>query len=595
MSRIVLAFAACLAVLLSGTPRKLQGPEGWRVDLGAAHAQGNRDRADDRGDGDGNNGHRGEGNNGNGNGNIGHNGNRGEGNNGNGNGNNGNGGEGNNGNGNGNTGNNGNGGQGNNGSNGNNGNNGNNGSNGNGGQGNNGNTGNNGNGNNGSGGGNGSTGNDGGGASAGIGGRRILESPSSAVDSSLGNEEGWQRAGGVGRGGSGSDRPNPFAALLAATGPLGWNAPQPANASGAERVFLAAGTDAPEFRDNEVSALGLTPEALERLEGLGFSVISERRIAILVNQVLARLRTPPGIGAEDGLALAQAEAPGVSFDLSHLYRLSQGVQPVPVAYGSELVGFFGASSCPVETRIGLIDTAIARHPALAGASIRSDSFVDQDAETSVIHGTAIASILVGDVPGVLPLVPGARLFAANVFAYEGDSLRSDVTAIIAALDWMDSQRVKVVNMSLMGPPNTLLERGVMAAAQRGQILLAAAGNFGPGAPPAYPAAYGPVIAVAAVDARSRPYPHNNRGRYVEISAPGVDIWGADARGGETFWTGTSFAVPFAVGAVARDVATGRVRNINDAREALAGSAQDLGAPGRDPIFGYGLLRAGDCS
>ena len=68
MSRIVLAFAACLAVLLSGTPRKLQGPEGWRVDLGAAHAQGNRDRADDRGDGDGNNGHRGEGNNGNGNG-----------------------------------------------------------------------------------------------------------------------------------------------------------------------------------------------------------------------------------------------------------------------------------------------------------------------------------------------------------------------------------------------------------------------------------------------------------------------------------------------------------------------------------------------
>ncbi|HMR52411.1 MAG TPA: S8 family serine peptidase [Amaricoccus sp.] len=570
MSRIVLAFAACLAVLSFGAPRNPEGPDGWRVDLAAAHARGADDHDDDhdhdhdddhdhdhdrdddhdhggRGEGDGDNGHGGKGD---GSGNTGGDGHGGGGDGGDGNDGNGGKGEGNDGNGNGNAGNDGDGGD--------------------------------------------ATG---GGIGGGIGGRRVIEAPgaSSAGDSSLGNEEGWQRAGGVGRRAPGPDLPNPFAALLAATGPLGWDAPQPANAAGAERVFLAAGTDAPAFRDNEVSALGLTPEALERLEGLGFSVISERRIGILVDQVLARLRTPPGIGAEDGLALAQAEAPGVSFDLSHLYRLSQGVQPVPVAYGSELVGFFGASSCPVETRIGLIDTAIARHPALAGASIRSDSFVDRDAETSVIHGTAIASILVGDVPGVLPLVPGAGLFAANVFAYEGDSLRSDVTAIIAALDWMDSQRVKVVNMSLMGPPNALLERGVMAAAQRGQILLAAAGNFGPGAPPAYPAAYGPVIAVAAVDARSRPYPHNNRGRYVEISAPGVDIWGADARGGETFWTGTSFAVPFAVGAVARDVATGRVRNINDAREALAGSAQDLGAPGRDPIFGYGLLRAGDCS
>ncbi len=119
--------------------------------------------------------------------------------------------------------------------------------------------------------------------------------------------------------------------------------------------------------------------------------------------------------------------------------------------------------------------------------------------------------------------------------------------------------------------------------------------IGPGAPAAYPGAYPGVIAVAAVDARSRPYPRNNRGSYIAISAPGVDIWGADARGGEAFWTGTSFAVPFAVAAVARDVALGRVRDVNDAQAALARSARDLGAPGRDPIFGYGLLHMGGCS
>jgi subtilisin family serine protease len=202
---------------------------------------------------------------------------------------------------------------------------------------------------------------------------------------------------------------------------------------------------------------------------------------------------------------------------------------------------------------------------------------------------------VGRLPGALPLAPGAELYSADVFALEGEALRGDVTAIIAALDWMEERGVKVVNLSLMGPPNEILELGVKGAAQHGQILLAAAGNAGPGAPAAYPGAYPGVIAVAAVDARTRPYPRNNRGSYIAISAPGVDIWGADARGGEAFWTGTSFAVPFAVAAVARDVATGRVRDVNDAQEMLARSAQDLGAPGRDPIFGYGLLHMNGCS
>jgi subtilisin family serine protease len=320
----------------------------------------------------------------------------------------------------------------------------------------------------------------------------------------------------------------------------------------------------------------------------------------LGNQTVARLRTPPDMHTVPALELARQRVPQLTMDLTHLYRPAQATaqratQPVPVAYPAELVGFYGGANCPVATRIGLIDTDLAAHPALSDAPIRRRGFVANDARTSTVHGTAIASMLVGQLPGVLPLAPGAALYAGNVFAYEGEALRSDVTAILAALDWMAEQEVAVVNLSLMGPPNELLERGVLAAAQRGQILLAAAGNSGPGAPAAYPAAYPPVIAVAAVDARIRPYPRNNRGNYIAISAPGVDIWGADARGGEAFWTGTSFAVPFAVAAVAREVALGRVRDANDAQAALARSAQDLGAPGRDPIFGFGLLHMGGCS
>ena len=108
-------------------------------------------------------------------------------------------------------------------------------------------------------------------------------------------------------------------------------------------------------------------------------------------------------------------------------------------------------------------------------------------------------------------------------------------------------------------------------------------------------AYAAVLAVAAVDARGRPYGRNNRGAYITVTAPGVDIWGADARGGEAFWTGTSFAAPFVTATMARDVAQGRARNVNDARARIAASARDLGAPGRDPIFGHGLLQVGGCS
>jgi subtilisin family serine protease len=242
----------------------------------------------------------------------------------------------------------------------------------------------------------------------------------------------------------------------------------------------------------------------------------------------------------------------------------------------------------------LIDSGVGRHDTLGGADVTRRTFVAKDAATNVAHGTAIASTLVGDLPGSGPLLPGASLYAANVFAQDAGGLRADATAIIAALDWMAQERVPVVNLSLMGPPNELLEKAVRAAAQRGLILVAAAGNDGPQAEPAYPAAYPEVIAVAALDARGRPYGRNTRGSYIYVAAPGVDIWGADARGGEAFWTGTSFAAPFVTAAIARDVSLGRARDINDGRSLIATTARDLGAPGRDPIYGHGLLQGGSC-
>jgi subtilisin family serine protease len=119
------------------------------------------------------------------------------------------------------------------------------------------------------------------------------------------------------------------------------------------------------------------------------------------------------------------------------------------------------------------------------------------------------------------------------------------------------------------------------------MLLAAAGNGGPVAEPMYPAAYDTVVAVTAVDVGGQVFRLANRGAYLDLSAPGVGMLHARAGGGYTASSGTSFAVPFAATAAAR------LRHLQpgqDVRQLLIRSAEDLGPPGRDEIYGYGLLR-----
>ncbi len=82
----------------------------------------------------------------------------------------------------------------------------------------------------------------------------------------------------------------------------------------------------------------------------------------------------------------------------------------------------------------------------------------------------------------------------------------------------------MINMSFSGPANRVLERLIAHAAESGIGLVAAAGNGGPGAAPAYPAAWPQVIAVTAVDAREHIYRQANQGPYVALAAPGVNIW-----------------------------------------------------------------------
>jgi hypothetical protein len=341
-------------------------------------------------------------------------------------------------------------------------------------------------------------------------------------------------------------------------------------------------------RQAEISGAGLTSADLVALQGRGFQVIRAQQLTTFGGTQAVRLRTPANLQPAQALLIARQVAPGAVFDFSHLFRPGQG-SPI---YARDMVRISGVPGCGRNVRIGLVDTAVARHSALGNARITRRSF--SAGRDDARHGTAVASLLVGRDPSGTVALDGAQLFAASVFSVEGSALNADAVDIVAALDWLAAQQAQVVNVSITGPANALLASAVAEAARRGMIIVAAGGNGEVGGAPRYPAAYPEVIAVSAVDQRGRPYAFNTRGNFIDVAAPGVDVWAANAAGGGGLWSGTSFAAPFATVAIAKGVRRGEVRNVNDARRMLASTARDLGPRGKDPVFGYGLVQSGGC-
>ncbi len=163
------------------------------------------------------------------------------------------------------------------------------------------------------------------------------------------------------------------------------------------------------------------------------------------------------------------------------------------------------------------------------------------------------------------------------------------TICVRAIDVLVARQVSVINMSLSGPENGVLAKAIQRVDHKGIDMIAAAGNGGPGAKAAFPAAYDQVIAVTAVDRQKKPYRRANRGDYIDLAAPGVGVWAAASIEGTRPKTGTSFAAPFVTAAAA--LAKSRGVAIDDIAGVLTKDAEDLGEPGKDPIFGWGLLNA----
>ncbi len=326
-----------------------------------------------------------------------------------------------------------------------------------------------------------------------------------------------------------------------------------------------------------------------RTRDSGLRILRRKRLSSL-GWVVSVFRIPPETSVAEAIERLRRQLPPKQRSLveaNHRYRL-QGKSPDPRRYGPRLLGWQTTPDCGKGMRLGLVDTAIDRdHPDLASADIHTRRIVT----TGVLpappdHGTAIAAQLLADpaTGGVAGLLPGARLYAAEAFRWRDDVAETTSEWLIAALDWLAGEQVVVVNLSFAGPRNLLVERVIERLHRLGIQVAAAAGNEGPGAPPRYPAAQPEVVAVTAVDADGRPWRRAATGPHIDFAAPGVDLWSARPGGAHAYLSGTSYAVPFVSAALALE------------REAsLRRRARDLGDPGRDHRFGWGLIQTPGCS
>ena len=334
-----------------------------------------------------------------------------------------------------------------------------------------------------------------------------------------------------------------------------------------------------------VLAMAPSDAALVAIRAAGFEVAADRTFAELDLRIVT-LRAPGSSSTRAAVDRLRKIDPTGSYDYDHLFDAGGDPEaaPAPAAAPST------TEAAPTSTaaRVGLIDSGVdAAHPVFRDATLHSWGCEGHPVPND--HGTAVASLMVGQSPPFAGVLPRGELYTADVYC--GRATGGAVDAIVAALAWMAQQRVGVINVSLVGPQNLLLGRAVQQAQARGHIIVAAVGNDGPAAPPLYPAAYPGVIGVTAVDARRKILLEACRGPHVSFAAPGADMEGAAVNGNYHALRGTSFAAPIVSGLLAIGFPSPDPAAVSARIDTLAHQAVDLGAPGKDVIYGYGLVGA----
>ncbi len=240
--------------------------------------------------------------------------------------------------------------------------------------------------------------------------------------------------------------------------------------------------------------------------------------------------------------------------------------------------------------IGMVDTPVDEsHPSLRGSDIEQRLLVDPKTFESKFHGTSIAGVLVSKNPQI-GVAPDAKLLSVSAFSSRPghpNALRGKSTDIVEAIAFCIQRRVDILNLSFTGGRDSFVETIVREAVRQGITVVAAGGNRGRTNSSVYPALINGVVGVTAVDRNKILYKNADKGRFIDIAAPGVNILTLAPQGKFQLSTGTSMAAAHLSGVMA--LLKEYERNYQPTQ--LNQTAIDLGVPGRDIEYGNGLVNA----
>ena len=240
--------------------------------------------------------------------------------------------------------------------------------------------------------------------------------------------------------------------------------------------------------------------------------------------------------------------------------------------------------------IGMVDTPVdLSHSALRGSNIEQHTIVDPKTVESKVHGTSIAGVLVSKHPQI-GVAPDAKLLSVSAFSSRPghpNALRGKSTDIVKAIAYCIERNVDILNLSFTGGKDSFVESIVKEAVRRGITVVAAGGNRGRTNSTVYPAVIDGVVGVTAVDRLQKLYRKADKGRFIDIAAPGVDILTLAPQGRYQKSTGTSMAAAHLSGVMA--LLKEYRRNYKSSQ--LNQTAIDLGRRGKDIEFGNGLVNA----
>jgi subtilisin family serine protease len=240
--------------------------------------------------------------------------------------------------------------------------------------------------------------------------------------------------------------------------------------------------------------------------------------------------------------------------------------------------------------LAVVDSAIdGSHPDLAGSIAKNFDALGGKTDPQ-LHGTEMAGAIAAHGK-LLGIAPGVQILAARAFDNRLGKARGTSFDIFKSLQWAADNGARVINMSFAGPADPTLHRILAAAYAKDIVLIAAAGNDGPDAAPAYPGADPHVIAVTATDADDQPFKLANHGQYIAVAAPGVEILALAPDASYQITTGTSVSAAHVSGIAALLLQRDPALTPAQIRAVLMATAKPLGAASQHDEFGAGLVDA----